>query len=169
MVEFTIRDETSQGWSGSWRESASPEDFVLESWSQGFMVGALIIMACITVANMRGVILHKLILTEQLLAMSHGTFCFMAFNGYGWYLSATATLLYCSWVIHNIVAWLKIRPFFNDGQFSPKTSQWVKRIYLGSLACTVPPIILQIFDNFRFFNNINNLYVSVRPYEPLMR
>lgn len=37
----------------------------LESWSQGFMVGALIIMTAITVANMRsGVLLHKLILIE---------------------------------------------------------------------------------------------------------
>lgn len=114
---------------GSWRENASDEDLILESWSQGFvsfpceypnvgfriaflpfrgltvrllgmfcggveidisdlncrasvfasspkrtytanisnfqMVGALIIMACITVANMRrGVLLHKLILVE---------------------------------------------------------------------------------------------------------
>ena len=46
---------------GDWRAHATPEDFVLESWSEGFMVGALIIMACITVANMRRkVLLHKL-------------------------------------------------------------------------------------------------------------
>jgi hypothetical protein len=38
---------------------------VLESWSQGFMVGALLIMSGITVSNMRrGVLLHKLILIE---------------------------------------------------------------------------------------------------------
>jgi len=37
----------------------------LEAWSQGFMVGALIIMCGITLANMRrGVLLHKLILIE---------------------------------------------------------------------------------------------------------
>lgn len=42
-----------------------PDGLILEAWAQGFMVGALIVMACITVANMRkGVILHKLILTE---------------------------------------------------------------------------------------------------------
>ena len=58
---------------GDWRQSAKPEDFILEGWSEGFMVGALIIMACITIANMRRkVLLHKLILLEQLLAMSHG-------------------------------------------------------------------------------------------------
>ena len=38
---------------------------ILEAWSQGFMVGALIIMCGITLANMRkGVLLHKLILIE---------------------------------------------------------------------------------------------------------
>jgi hypothetical protein len=38
---------------------------IVEAWSQGFMVGALVIMACITVSNMRrGVLLHKLILIE---------------------------------------------------------------------------------------------------------
>ena len=50
---------------GHWRDDATPEGYILESWSEGLMVGALMIMACITVANMRkGVILHKLILFE---------------------------------------------------------------------------------------------------------
>ena len=56
---------SSQRDDGSWRDHASDEDFILEAWSQGFMVGALLIMACITVANMRrGVLLHKFILVE---------------------------------------------------------------------------------------------------------
>jgi len=95
----------------------------------------------------------------------------MAFRGYGWYLSSTAALLYCSWIVHNIVAWMKIRPFFTDARsmFKPETGLWVKRIYLITLACTAPPIILQIYDNFRFFNNINDFYTQVRPYEPLFR
>lgn len=41
------------------------EGLVLESWAQGLLVGAFVIMAGITVANMRkGVLLHKLILIE---------------------------------------------------------------------------------------------------------
>jgi hypothetical protein len=37
----------------------------LEAWSQGMMVGSLVIMAFITTANMRaGVLLHKLVLLE---------------------------------------------------------------------------------------------------------
>jgi hypothetical protein len=43
----------------------SIDGIILESWAQGFMVGALIILSCITLANMRrGVLLHKLILLE---------------------------------------------------------------------------------------------------------
>lgn len=155
-----------------WRASASREDLVVESWSQGLIVGALLVMACITIANMRRkVLLHKLILAELLLAMSHGTFCFMDFNGYGWYLSSTAALLYCSWIIHNVVAWMKVRPFFTTpgGFFKPKVGLWVKRVYLGTLALTVPVILFQVSDNFRFFNNRGGWYKSVRPYEPLFR
>lgn len=43
----------------------SPEKIALEAWSQGCMIGALIIMIGITLINMRrGVLLHKLILIE---------------------------------------------------------------------------------------------------------
>jgi len=42
-----------------------PNGLVLSAWAQGYMTGSIIIMACITVANMRrGVLLHKLILIE---------------------------------------------------------------------------------------------------------
>lgn len=48
---------------GEW--PSSPEKIALEAWSQGCMIGALIIMIGITVVNMRrGVVLHKLILIE---------------------------------------------------------------------------------------------------------
>jgi hypothetical protein len=95
----------------------------------------------------------------------------MDFHGYGWYLSSTASLLYCSWVVHNTVAWIKIRHFFiGQGSFFPsRLGPKVQITYLLTLALTIPPIILQIFDNFRYFNNINPLYRRVRPYEPLFR
>jgi hypothetical protein len=97
---------------------------------------------------------------QLFLAMSHGTFCFMSFPGYGFYLSSTAALLYLSWIVHNVVAWMKIKPFLK---------QRASLLFIGSLCLTIPPIILQIFNNFRFFNNINDLYVKVRPYEVIMR
>ena len=44
---------------------ATGEGLILEAWAQGLLVGAFVIMAGITVANMRkGVLLHKLILIE---------------------------------------------------------------------------------------------------------
>lgn len=50
---------------GDWRDSDNIESFIVEGWGEGFMLGALLIMSVITVANMRrGVFLHKLILTE---------------------------------------------------------------------------------------------------------
>ena len=84
----------------------------------------------------------------------------MDFYGYGWYLSSTAALLYTSWQVHNAVAWIKIKPFL-----SPLGS----KIYIGTVALVTPLIILQIVDNFRYFNNISELYLKIRPYEPLFR
>lgn len=92
--------------------------------------------------------------------MSHGTFCFMSFDGYGWYLSATAALMYSSWQVHNVVAWIKIKPFL-----SPMASMF----YIGTVILATPLILLQIVNNFRFFNNISELYLKFRPYEPLFR
>lgn len=60
-----IHPRRLEGNPGSWRDSATVEGFIIESWSQGFMVGALLIMACVTISNMRaGIFLHKLILLE---------------------------------------------------------------------------------------------------------
>ena len=56
------------------RNSASRDDLILEAWSQGFLVGGLIVLVMITVANMRrGVLLHKLILIEVRLIVLLGT------------------------------------------------------------------------------------------------
>lgn len=47
------------------RPDNHPDALILEGWAQGFMVGTLVFMAAITVANMRRrVLLHKLILAE---------------------------------------------------------------------------------------------------------
>jgi hypothetical protein len=43
----------------------NPDALILEAWAQGYMVGSIIIMICITLSNTRrGVLLHKLILLE---------------------------------------------------------------------------------------------------------
>jgi hypothetical protein len=57
-----------------------PNELILEAWGQGFMVGALIIMMCITLANMRrGVLLHKLILLEVRSLLMPCTLCISHF------------------------------------------------------------------------------------------
>lgn len=53
------------------RPDNDPDGLVLEAWAQGFMVGTLIFMAAITIANMRRrVLLHKLILAEVISLLS---------------------------------------------------------------------------------------------------
>lgn len=42
-----------------------PDGLVLEAWGQGLLVGSLVVMAAVTLANMKKhVLLHKLILAE---------------------------------------------------------------------------------------------------------
>ena len=44
----------------------SSNGLVLEAWAQGYLVGSLVILAAVTISNMRrGVLLHKLILLEE--------------------------------------------------------------------------------------------------------
>ena len=50
---------------GDGGKPTNPNALVLEAWAEGYMIGSLIILSCITLANMRrGVLLHKLILLE---------------------------------------------------------------------------------------------------------
>ncbi|KAI9923322.1 hypothetical protein MW887_003723, partial [Aspergillus wentii] len=101
------------------KRPTDPDGLVTEAWGQGFMVGALIIMLAITLANMkRHVLLHKLIVVEVqpvaielLLAVCHGTFIFLHPPAYSWYLSFTAIGLNISWTLHNVIAWMKNRHF----------------------------------------------------------
>lgn len=43
----------------------------------------------------------------------HGTFIFTNGDVYGWYLSTTAIFLNVSWSLHNVIAWMKTRPFLS--------------------------------------------------------
>jgi hypothetical protein len=64
-IDSNISLQGNETNAGSWRIHASPDAFILEAWSEGCMVGALMIMSFVTLANMRrGVLLHKLILLE---------------------------------------------------------------------------------------------------------
>ncbi|TID14489.1 DNA repair protein [Venturia nashicola] len=134
---------------------------ILEAWAEGLLVGAFVIMAAVTVANMRrGVLLHKLILIELLLGMPHGTFIFANGKSYGLYLSITAVFLNLSWIMHNVIAWVKNKPFL---------TRRVSFIYIGTVMLSIPYWIVEIYANFAYFNNINYLFHYTRPYEAIFR
>ena len=159
-----------------------PDGLVLEAWGQGLMVGSLLVMAAVTVANMkRHVLLHKLIFAEvgysrlvysfpfadvhklayQLLAaMPHGTFIFPHSPAYEWYLCITVIGLIVSWNLHNIVAWMEIKPFL---------SRKVSMCYISTIILIQPYWVVEVYANFAYFRNQNTIYETTRPMEPLFR
>ncbi|RHZ45708.1 uncharacterized protein CDV56_102341 [Aspergillus thermomutatus] len=139
-----------------------PAALVLEAWSQGLMTGSLVIMAAITYANMRkGALLHKLILLELILAMPHGTFIFAPEPAYGWYLASTAIGLIISWSLHNVISWMKNRPFMSRG---------LSLVYIGTIILAQPYWGTEIYANFAYFNRIDpTVYERIRPWEALFR
>ncbi|KAL5605072.1 hypothetical protein FOVSG1_005219 [Fusarium oxysporum f. sp. vasinfectum] len=145
---------------GAW--PSSPAKLTLEAWSQGCMIGALIIMIGITLANMRrGVLLHKLILIELLLAMPNGFFTFFDPPAWGWYLSSTVIFLIISWNLHNVIAWMKNKPFLSKRN---------NAIYIGTIVLVQPYWVLEIYANFIYFNTPDNhLFASTRPLEAVCR
>ncbi|KAI8409290.1 hypothetical protein FOFC_09126, partial [Fusarium oxysporum] len=76
-------------------------------------------------------------------------------------LSSTATLLYISYFIHNLIAWLKIRPFL------PK---WGARIFIISLLIVQPYWVLETWANFQYHNHLGSkIFNTSRLLEPLFR
>lgn len=80
---------------------------------------------------------------------------------YGWYLSVTATLLFVSYFLHNMVAWLKIRPFLPP---------WGSRLFIISLLCVQPFWVAEAWSNFSYFNGLgSDANIRMRPWEALVR
>ncbi|KAG4252881.1 hypothetical protein FPRO03_08330 [Fusarium proliferatum] len=76
-------------------------------------------------------------------------------------LSSTATLLYISYFIHNLIAWLKIRPFL------PK---WGARVFIISLLIVQPYWVLETWANFQYHNHLGSrIFNTSRLLEPLFR
>ncbi|KAF2003587.1 hypothetical protein P154DRAFT_78708 [Amniculicola lignicola CBS 123094] len=144
------------------RSGLDEEGGFLEAWAQGYNVGSLIILILIVFCNYRaGILLHKLILLELVLALWHGTFIFFEDPVYGWYLSSTAALLFVSYQLHNVVSWLKIRPFLPT---------WGSRLFIFSLLAVQPFWIAEAWSNFEYFNSLGSTAnVKMRPWEALVR
>ena len=80
---------------------------------------------------------------------------------YGWYLSCTAIFLNISWSMHNIVAWMKSKPFL---------SKKVSIIYIATVILVQPYWVIEIYANFTYFNGINlSLFPRTRPFEAFCR
>lgn len=94
------------------------------------------------------------------MGMFHGTFIFAHAPYYGWYLSATALLLNASWSLHNVISWLKNKPFL---------SRKVSIFYITTVIIAQAYWVLEIYANFAFFNNINTIFLKTRPFEALFR
>ena len=79
---------------------------------------------------------------------------------YGWYLSVTATPLNISWSLHNVIAWMKTKPFLS------KKWSW---FYIGTVALAQPYWVVEIYANFVYFNYGNTIFLRTRPFEALFR
>ena len=76
-------------------------------------------------------------------------------------LSGTATVLYMSYTLHNIISWIKIRPFLPG---------WGGRFFIISLAAVQPYWVLETWANFDYFNNLGHKFFGYSRYlEPLVR
>ncbi|KAF1844581.1 uncharacterized protein K460DRAFT_404870 [Cucurbitaria berberidis CBS 394.84] len=140
---------------------SNPDELILEAWAQGYLVGSLVIMSFITLANMRrGVLLHKLILLELILGLWQGFWLFFKSPVHAWWLSVAAILLNASWSLHNVIAWMKIKPFL---------SKPVSYIFIGTVILAQPYWVLEIYANFAYFHGVNDLFLRTRPWEALCR
>ena len=65
-----------------------------------------------------------------------------------------------SWSLHNVIAWMKIKPFL---------SKPVSLIFIGTVILVQPYWVVEIYANFTYFHNINQVFLKTRPWEALCR
>jgi hypothetical protein len=70
--------------------------------------------------------------------MLHGTFMFVEPPIYNWYLSGTSILLNASWSLHNVIAWIKNKPFL---------PRWGSIFYISTVILVQPFWVLEITAN----------------------
>ena len=101
------------------------------------------------------ILLHKLFL-----GLWHGFWIFFNPPIYAWWLSVSAIPLNVSWSLHNVIAWMKIKPFL------PRYASWM---FIGTVILVQPYWVVEIYANFTYFHNINKVFEHTRPYEALCR
>ncbi|CAI6089217.1 unnamed protein product, partial [Clonostachys chloroleuca] len=165
------------------------EQAIVEAWAQGFSVGSVVILILFVLCNYRRkILLHKLILLEVgSSASGMSTLTDLETGSSSWLdgmaslfssmilrmveekeekksnrvLSSTAALLYISYNLHNVISWLKIKPFL---------PRWGGHLFIISLLLVQPYWVLETWANFQYFNILgNNLFKHSRYFEPLAR
>lgn len=80
---------------------------------------------------------------------------------YGWWLSTAAVGLHLSTGLHNVITWMKIRPFLTRRSSA---------LFIGTLALAQPYWVLEIYATYAYFNNVNEwLFPRTRPIETAFR
>jgi hypothetical protein len=87
---------------------------------------------------------------------------FILFNPpiYAWWLSVAAIPLNASWCLHNVISWMKLKPFLS------KT--W-SMVFIGTVILSFPYWVVEIYANFTYFHNVNKIFLKTRPWEALCR
>lgn len=97
---------------------------------------------------------------QLVLGLWQGFWLFFDSPVHAWWLSVTAIFLNASWSLHNVIAWMKIRPFL---------SKRVSYIFIGTIILAQPYWVLEIYANFAYFHGISTLFLETRPWEALCR
>jgi hypothetical protein len=81
---------------------------------------------------------------------------------YGWWLSIAATCLHISNGLHNVISWIKIKPFMTKRG---------SRVFIYTILLVQPYWVVEIYATFTFFNDLpnNNLFSKTRPVETIFR
>jgi hypothetical protein len=102
----------------------------------------------------------QLILLELILGIWQGFWLFFKSPVHAWWLSVAAIFLNASWSLHNVIAWMKIKPFL---------SKPASYCFIGTVILAQPYWILEIYANFAYFHGVNTIFLKTRPWEALCR
>ena len=96
-----------------------------------------------------------------MLAIPRSLQVFFNFDGRSWAFSSVCVPLYMSYVLHDIIAWMKVRPFL---------SRRASFLFIGSFALCIPYWILETYGNFIYFNyKIKHPFTITRVLEAVFR
>jgi hypothetical protein len=101
-----------------------------------------------------------LILLELVFGLWQGFWLFFRSPTDVWWLSVAAIFLNASWSLHNVIAWMKIRPFL---------SKQASYFFIGTVILAQPYWVMEIYANFTYFHGVNDLFLHTRPWEALCR